>query len=122
MWDRTPGRYDLTATSRAGLRIELADIAGEIGGESDVAVLVGNETIGTGVPEYSSDTLENCRLQIEPPERACHLSRVTKLSRLPPRADHEDASPSWAQSIPRMTRSPVLHASPQFVKTESFWR
>ena len=49
MWDRTPGRYDLTATSRAGLRIELADIAGEIGGESDVAVLVGNETIGTGV-------------------------------------------------------------------------
>ena len=61
---------------RAGVRIELADIAGETGGEPDVAVLVGDETVRPGVRNARVIFLEHSGFGIEPPERARHLPSV----------------------------------------------
>src|SRR5215831_7157737 len=63
-------------SNRACVRVQFADIAGEIASEPDVAFLVGCETVGPRFRGLCPILTESSRSWIEPPEDACHLTRV----------------------------------------------
>src|SRR5262245_36069980 len=60
----------------ACVRVQFADIAGEIASEPDVAFLVGCETVRPRLRGLCPILTESSRPWIEPPENARHLTRV----------------------------------------------
>src|SRR5262245_15955486 len=63
-------------SDRASVRVQFADIAGEIASEPDVAFLVGCETVRPRFRGLCPILTESSRPWIEPPEDARHLTRV----------------------------------------------
>jgi len=59
-------------------RVELADITSGDGGEPDIAVLVSDQTVRTGVRSLQGILLELPSLRIKPTELVCSLSGVPK--------------------------------------------
>ena len=70
----------LVLGDRAGLRVELADQRSGVARVPDVAVLVLDQAVGTGVRRPERIFPEAARLRIEPPEHVGHLAGVPERS------------------------------------------
>ncbi len=64
----------------AGLGIELADVALEVGGEPDVAIAVGDQPVRPGARSLERELLEGAALRIEASERVVELPGVPEHS------------------------------------------